>query len=171
MAMSFFHTFGLPVTIARPFNTYGPRQSARAIIPSIIAQIASGRKKIQIGDVRPTRDFNYVSDICGGFIALAGCDRAKGETVNIGSNSEISIMQLFDRIKNIMGSSARVALDRRRLRPSGSEVYRLRCDNKKLLKMTGYKPAITLDAGLKKTVEWFLNRDNLKKYKTGIYNV
>lgn len=171
IAMSFYHAFGLPVTIARPFNTYGPRQSARAIIPSIIIQLAAGKKKIRLGDLRPTRDFNYVSNTCGGLIALAGCKKAAGETVNIGSNTETGIKTLYDRICRIMNRRAAVEKDLKRMRPAGSEVFRLKCDGRKLKKLTGYEPAVGLDEGLKKTVEWFLEDGNLKKYKAGIYNV
>jgi NAD dependent epimerase/dehydratase family. len=132
MAMSFYNAFGLPLTIARPFNTYGPRQSARAVIPTIITQIAGGKKQIQLGDVSPTRDFNYVEDTCRGFIALAESDKTLGETVNIGSNFEISIGDTLNIIKNIMHSDVEFIVDEQRLRPEKSEVNRLWCDNKKL---------------------------------------
>ncbi len=128
MAMSFFNAFGLPVTIARPFNTYGPRQSARAVIPTIIAQIASGKKQIQLGDVSPTRDFNYVEDTCRGFIALAESEKSIGETVNIGSNCEISIGDTLSLIKTIMASDVEFLVDEQRLRPENSEVNRLWCE-------------------------------------------
>ncbi|MDY6845024.1 MAG: NAD-dependent 4,6-dehydratase LegB, partial [Thermodesulfobacteriota bacterium] len=129
MAKSFYNAFGLPLIIARPFNTYGPRQSARAVIPTIIIQIASNKNAIKLGHLIPTRDFSYVEDICRGFINLAGCEKATGEIVNIGSNSEISIGDLFDIIKKMMSSDIEVTIDDLRLRPQKSEVYRLCCDN------------------------------------------
>lgn len=171
IAMSFYNAFQLPVTIVRPFNTYGPRQSARAVIPTIITQIANGVKEIKLGDVTPTRDFNYVKDICNGFMLLANCKKAIGETVNIGSNTEISIKDLFELIKEIMKSDANLTLDDQRLRPEHSEVFRLRCDNTKIKELTGYEPQYTLREGLEKTVEWFTNPRNLAKYKSYIYNI
>lgn len=171
MAMSFYNAFGLPLTIARPFNTYGPRQSARAVIPTIITQIAGGIKQIQLGDVSPTRDFNYVEDTCRGFIALAESDKTLGETVNIGSNSEISIGDTLNIIKNIMHSDVEFIVDEQRLRPEKSEVNRLWCDNKKIKALTGFESRIDITEGLRLTVDWFLNPENLKKYKSGIYNV
>ncbi|MCB5284015.1 MAG: NAD-dependent 4,6-dehydratase LegB [Candidatus Cloacimonetes bacterium] len=171
MAMSFYNAFKLPLTIARPFNTYGPRQSARAVIPTIITQIASGVKAIKLGDVSPTRDFNYVDDICQGFIQLAKCDQAIGEVVNIGSNAEISIMDTLELIKDITGSDVEFILDKQRVRPEKSEVFRLWCDNGKIQALTGWEPRHTLREGLEKTVEWFSDPRNLAKYKPGIYNV
>ena len=171
IAMSFYNAYQLPVTIVRPFNTYGPRQSARAVIPTIITQIANGNKEIKIGDTTPTRDFNYVKDICNGFILLAKCDKAIGETVNIGSNDEISIKELFALIKDIMHSDANLIVDEQRLRPEHSEVFRLRCDNTKIKELTGYEPQYALREGLEKTVEWFSDPRNLAKYKPGIYNI
>jgi len=171
MAMSFYNAFGLPLTIARPFNTYGPRQSARAVIPTIITQIAGGKKRIQLGDVSPTRDFNYVEDTCRGFIALAESDKTLGETVNIGSNFEISIGDTLNIIKNIMHSDVEFIVDEQRLRPEKSEVNRLWCDNKKIKALTGFESMIDITEGLRLTVDWFLNPENLKKYKSGIYNV
>lgn len=171
MAMSFYNAFKLPLTIARPFNTYGPRQSARAVIPTIITQIASGVKAIKLGDVSPTRDFNYVDDICQGFIQLAKCDQATGEVVNIGSNAEISIMDTLELIKDITGSDVEFILDKQRVRPEKSEVFRLWCDNGKIQALTGWEPRHTLREGLEKTVEWFSDPRNLAKYKPGIYNI
>lgn len=171
MAMSFYNAFGLPLTIARPFNTYGPRQSARAVIPTIITQIADGKKQIQLGDVSPTRDFNYVEDTCRGFIALAESEKTVGETVNIGSNSEISVGDTLNIIKNIMHSDVEFVVDDQRLRPEKSEVNRLCCDNKKIKALTGFESMINITEGLQRTVDWFLNPENLKKYKSGIYNV
>lgn len=171
MAMSFYNAFGLPLTIARPFNTYGPRQSARAVIPTIITQIASGQKQIQLGDVSPTRDFNYVEDTCRGFIALAESDRTLGETVNIGSNSEISVGDTLNIIKDIMHSDVEFIVDDQRVRPEKSEVNRLWCDNAKIKTLTGFESKIDIREGLRRTVDWFMNPENLKKYKSGIYNV
>ena len=171
MAKSFFNAFELPLTIARPFNTYGPRQSARAVIPTIITQIESGKKQIKLGDLTPTRDLSYIEDICSGFIALAECHKAIGEIVNIGSNSEISIGDVLNLIKEMMQSKVEVIADSERLRPEKSEVYRLWCDNTKIRELTGFVPKYTIQEGLKKTIEWFANPENLRKYKTDIYNV
>lgn len=171
MAMSFFNAFNLPLTIARPFNTYGPRQSARAVIPTIISQIAAGKKQIQLGDVTPTRDFNYVEDTCRGFIALAESDRTIGETVNIGSNFEISVGDTLNLIKAMMASDVEFLVDEQRLRPEKSEVNRLWCDNSKIRALTGFNPEVSLEEGLRLTVDWFCRPENLKKYKTDIYNV
>jgi NAD dependent epimerase/dehydratase len=171
IAMSFHHAFGLPVVIARPFNTYGPRQSARAVIPSIISQIASGAAEIKIGDTRPTRDFNYVRDTCKGMITLSECDAALGEVVNIGSNYEISVGDIFLRIRSLMDSEVTLAVEQERMRPEASEVQRLWCDNSKINKLTGFKPDYSLEQGLKLTIEWFMNPENLRNYKAEIYNV
>ena len=171
MAKSFYNAFDLPLTIARPFNTYGPRQSARAVIPTIITQIANGKETIKLGDLTPTRDLSYVEDICRGFIALAECEKAIGETVNIGSNFEISIGDVLDNIKEIMNSKVQVITDNARLRPKKSEVYRLCCDNTKIRDLTGFEPKYSIKGGLKKTISWFTNPENLRKYKTDIYNV
>ncbi len=171
MAMSFFNSFNLPVTIVRPFNTYGPRQSARAVIPTIISQIASGKKSIYLGDTRPTRDFNFVKDTCKGFLEIALNDKTNGETINIGSNSEISIDEVYKLIKKITKSNVHLIPDNNRLRPEKSEVFRLWCDNTKIKKLTGYKPDYSLEDGLKETIDWFSRKENLKKYKTNIYNV
>ncbi|SOH04458.1 strongly similar to dTDP-D-glucose 4,6-dehydratase [Candidatus Kuenenia stuttgartiensis] len=171
IAMSFYHSFKLPTVIARPFNTYGPRQSARAVIPTIISQIASGKKEIKLGDVSPTRDMNYVEDTCHGLITLSKCDMAVGEIFNIGSNNETSIYEIFNLIKEIMASDAHLVTDKERLRPETSEVLRLCCDNSKLKKHTGFSPQYALKEGLEKTINWFINPKNLSKYKTDIYNV
>lgn len=171
MAMSFFNAYGLPLTIVRPFNTYGPRQSARAVIPTIITQIAKGKSSIRLGDVSPTRDFNYVEDTCRGIISLAECDRAAGETVNIGSNRETAIKHVLELIKRKMNSKVEFVAEKQRMRPKKSEVYRLWCDNTKIKKLTGFKPQVTLEEGLVRTIEWFSDPANLAKYKTGIYNV
>ena len=171
MAMSFYNAFNLPITIARPFNTYGPRQSARAVIPTIITQIANGAKEIKLGDVTPTRDFNYVEDTCRGFIALAECDESIGQTVNIGSNFEISIGDTLNLIKELMDSDVKFITDKQRIRPEKSEVFRLWCDNSKIKKLTGFKPQVDIKEGLQKTIDWITQPNNLKKYKSEIYNV
>lgn len=171
MAMSFYNAFDLPVTIARPFNTYGPRQSARAIIPTIISQIASGMPQIKVGDVSPTRDFNFVEDTCRGFLALARSDEAVGQTINIGSNQEITVLDTLKLIREIMGSSVEFVVDERRLRPGKSEVFRLWCDNTRIRELTGYEPTFSLRQGLQATVDWFTQPANLAKYKADIYNV
>lgn len=171
IAMSFFSSFKLPVSIARPFNTYGPRQSARAVIPTIISQMRAGKKEIQLGDTRPTRDFNYVGDTAGGLMRLAELDRAVGETFNLGSNSEISIENLFHLIKSILKSDAKLVHEKSRLRPENSEVVRLWCDNRKFLEASKFVPRFSLEDGLRKTCDWFSVEENLKKYKVDIYNV
>jgi len=171
MAMSFYNSFDLPITIARPFNTYGPRQSARAVIPTIITQIANGEKLIKLGDISPTRDFNYVEDTCRGFVALAECDKTIGQTVNIGSNHEISIADTLNLIKELMSSDVEFISENERVRPKKSEVFRLWCDNSRIEKLTGYKPQVDIRDGLKRTINWFTNEDNLNRYKSNIYNV
>ena len=171
IALSFFHAFKLPVTIVRPFNTYGPRQSARAVIPTIITQIADGAKEIKIGDTSPTRDFNYVEDTCRGFFQLVNCNQTIGETVNIGSNYEISIQDTLDIIKDIMHSDVNFLTDKQRMRPQNSEVFRLWCDNSKIRRLTGFEPRYSIREGLVKTVQWFTKPENLVKYKPGLYNV
>jgi len=171
MAMSFYNSFNLPVTIVRPFNTYGPRQSARAVIPTIITQIANGVREIKLGDITPTRDFNYVDDTCRGFIALAECDESIGQTVNIGSNSEISIGDTLNIVKELMGGNIQFITDEERLRPSKSEVFRLWCDNAKIKKLTGFESKVDIRQGLQQTIDWITQPKNLKKYKSEIYNV
>jgi NAD dependent epimerase/dehydratase len=171
IAESFYRSFNLPVIIARPFNTYGPRQSARAVIPTIITQIASGKNQIMLGDTSPTRDFNYVKDTCAGFVKLAEAENMEGETVNIGSNFEISVGDTLNLIKELMNSNVEFITDKQRLRPEKSEVNRLWCDNTKIKTFTGFQPQYSLKDGLKETIEWFIKSENLKKYKEGIYNV
>jgi NAD dependent epimerase/dehydratase len=171
MAMSFYNGFDFPVVTARPFNTYGPRQSARAVIPTIISQIASGKNQIELGDLSPTRDFNYVEDTCRGFLALAESDLTVGETINIGSNFEISVGDTLNIIKRLMDSEVEFVTKQERIRPDKSEVNRLWCDNSKINKLTGFKPIYSIENGLKETIKWFLNKDNLIKYKADIYNV
>ena len=171
MALCFYNAFELPVVIARPFNTYGPRQSARAIIPVIITQIASGMKEIKLGDLTPTRDFNFVKDVCRGFLELANCDAAIGEEVNISSNYEISMRDTLFLIAKLMNSDVEFVEDKQRIRPKKSEVFRLWGDNTKIKYLTGFSPQYPLEQGLTETIEWFLNPDNLKRYKPDIYNV
>jgi len=171
MAMSFYNSFELPVSIARPFNTYGPRQSARAIIPTVITQIANGAKEIKLGDISPTRDFSYVEDTCRGFIAIAEESKAIGQTINIGSNFEISVGDTLNLIKEIMGSDVSFIRDKKRIRPKNSEVFRLWCDNTKIEKLTGFKPKIDIRSGLKKTINWITQPNNLNQYKSDIFNV
>lgn len=171
IAKSFYNAFDLPVTIVRPFNTYGPRQSARAIIPTIITQIAAGEKVIKLGDVTPTRDFNFVKDTCSGFVSIAKCDKINGEEINIGSNFEISICDTLNLIKKLMNSDVNFVVDQARLRPKNSEVNRLWCDNSKIKKLTGFEPEYDIERGLQETIDWFVVKENLAKYKTNIYNV
>lgn len=175
IAMSFYNSFDVPVAIIRPFNTYGPRQSARAVIPTIITQIATGNKNIKLGAVSPTRDFNYVKDTVSGFISVAQSERSVGEVINIGSNYEVSIGETATLIAEVMGEKINIITDEERLRPEKSEVERLWCDNKKALELLGWKPNYGgkegFKKGLKETVEWFLNKENLKKYKADVYNI
>jgi NAD dependent epimerase/dehydratase len=171
IAMSFHHSFGLPLLIARPFNTYGPRQSARAVIPTIVTQLLEGKKRIKLGRVDPTRDFNFVTDTCEGMIALAECDAAVGKVVNIGSCSEISIGDLAKMIGDIVGAKFEIETESARLRPEQSEVERLLCDNTQIGKLTGWRPKVGLREGLEKTVAWFRKPENMRRYKSGLYNV
>lgn len=171
LAMSFYNSFDFPVTVVRPFNTYGPRQSARAVIPTIITQILDGKQSIRLGSLHPTRDFNYVEDTCRGFVALAECDNAVGKTINIGSNREISVGDLVGLIKEATQADIMIETDDQRKRPEQSEVERLWCDNSKIRELTGFEPQVTLREGLARTVAWFRQPANLSKYKSGIYNV
>ena len=153
-ALSFHHSFGLPVAVVRPFNTYGPRQSTRAIIATVLAQLFSGSDEIRIGATSPTRDFNFVADTARGFLAVAGCDRALGHVVNVGSGREISIGDLVELLVRISGRDAKVVSDADRLRPAGSEVERLLCDNTRAREWAGWKPEVSLEEGLRQTAEW-----------------
>jgi len=171
IAMSFFNAFALPVTIVRPFNTYGPRQSARAIIPTIITQIANGKREIKLGDLTPTRDFNFVRDTAEGFCRLAECDAAVGREVNVCSNYEISMRDTLNLIAKIMGADVTFVEDAQRLRPAKSEVFRLWGDNALMKELTGFTPKYSIEAGLRETVKWFTDPENLKRYKADIYNV
>lgn len=172
LAKSFYNAFDLPLVIVRPFNTYGPRQSARAIIPTIITQIANGAEKIKLGDLSPTRDFNYVEDTCSGFIALAKCPEAIGREINIASNYEISMRETLSLIAKIMQKeNVEFVEDVKRIRPMKSEVFRLWGDNTLLKQLTGFTPKYSLEEGLSKTIQWFIEPKNLQNYKWQIYNV
>ncbi|MEX2968774.1 SDR family NAD(P)-dependent oxidoreductase [Streptomyces sp. C184] len=154
MALSHRHAFGLPVTVVRPFNTYGPRQSARAVIPTILAQLHAGARQIKLGSLTPTRDFTYVTDTAAGFLALADCDRALGEVVNLGTGREISIGALAEALIAASGREAEVVVDAERLRPAGSEVERLLSDNSRAREWASWRPEVSLEQGLKWTSEW-----------------
>jgi len=169
LANSYYRSFELPVKIVRPFNTYGPRQSARAIIPTIVSQILSGNREIVLGNVLPTRDLTFVRDTCQGFIDIYNSDSLFGEVTNIGMNNEISIENLFYLISDIMGEKLTYSLNEERTRPGKSEVDRLVCDNQKLIKQTNWVPEYDLKKGLTETIKWLKN--NLDHYKSGIYNV
>ncbi len=169
MALSFFHAFELPVAVVRPFNTYGPRQSTRAVIPTILTQLHAGATDIRLGDLRPTRDFTYVTDTAAGFLAVAGCDRALGEVVNLGSGEEISIGDLAARLIEITGSSATVSVDPDRVRPVGSEVERLLADTTRAREWTGWAPAHSLDEGLALTSAWIA--EHRARIDTGHYTI
>jgi NAD dependent epimerase/dehydratase len=171
IALSFYHAFELPVTIARPFNTYGPRQSSRAIIPTVITQIASGLKKIKVGDLRPTRDFNYVNDTCLGFLAIAESRKTIGKEINIASGYEISMADTLSIIRDILKSDVEFITEGIRLRPEKSEVFRLWGDNSLLFNLTGFRPHTDIHTGLELCCNWFTRPENLKKYKSEIYNL
>lgn len=171
MALSFFHAFDLPVTIARPFNTYGPRQSARAVIPTIITQIASGSQEVKLGSLIPKRDMNFVKDTVNGLLSLAESDNTVGMEVNICSGKEFSVGEIADMIMELMGAGVNIVSDTERLRPESSEVFRL-CGNNTLIKsLTGWKPEYDLREGLSKTIEWFIRPENLARYKPEVYNI
>lgn len=171
MAMSYYNSFDLPLTIARPFNTYGPRQSARAFIPTIISQIASNQSQLKLGDTTPTRDLNFVIDTCRGFMLLAESIDAVGEIINIGSNAELSIGEVASIIKSEMDSDIEIVLDEQRIRPKKSEVVRLWCDNKKIKEIINFEPTYDIFSGLRETIVWFQDKENLAKYKSDIYNI
>lgn len=171
-AVSFQKSFGLPVVVARPFNTYGPRQSARAVIPTIISQIASGKTEVDLGDLTPTRDLNFVEDTCRGFLAIEEKGTSHlGEAFNLGSGREISIGGLFELIAQLMNSPAKIRVDQQRLRPKNSEVLRLLCDTSKSKRELSFSSQVGLEQGLSRTIAWFQNPQNLARYKAGIYNV
>jgi dTDP-glucose 4,6-dehydratase len=175
LAMSFYNAFNLPVSIIRPFNTYGPRQSARAIIPTVITQIAGGKRQIKLGAIQPTRDFNYVADTVRGFIAMAQSEAAVGEVINIGSNYEVSIGETANLIAEVMDVDIDIVTDEARLRPANSEVERLWADNQKAKRLLGWEPFFGGKEGFKRgltdTVAWFIQPENLKNYKADIYNI
>lgn len=170
IAKSFYNAFDLPVVIARPFNTYGPRQSARAIIPTIIGQIASGAKEIKVGDLTPTRDFNFVKDTAQGFIAIGEANGMEGREINIATGTEVSMEQTLTTIAELMHSDVEYVVDKQRLRPAKSEVFRLCGDNTLITELTGWHPCYSLREGLQATIDWFVKPENLAKYKTDIYN-
>ncbi|MFA5059058.1 MAG: NAD-dependent 4,6-dehydratase LegB [Candidatus Omnitrophota bacterium] len=169
LALSFYHSFKLPVTILRPFNTFGSRQSARAVIPTIITQIYSGKRSIQLGNLKTTRDFNYVSNVVDGYMKLAQTQNVDGKVFNIGTNSEISILELVRLISAIMGKKITITTQKERLRPHTSEVERLWCNASCFSQLCGWAPKVSLEEGLKKTCQWI--KANLSKYKAEIYNV
>ena len=169
LAESFYRSFQLPVTIVRPFNTYGPRQSARAVIPTIITQLLAGKEQIRLGSLTPTRDFNYVKDTVNGFISIYEAEETIGEEINIATQKEISIGQLAEELIRQINPQARIICDEARLRPEKSEVNRLLGCNEKILRLTDWKPRYSLEEGLKETIDFL--RNNLDKYKTDIYNI
>jgi dTDP-glucose 4,6-dehydratase len=175
LAYAFYASFGLPVVIARPFNTYGPRQSARAVIPTIITQLAQGKREIRLGAVAPTRDFNHVHDTVRGFIAAVSSDRGLGEAVNFGSNFEISVGDAAALIAEAMGVDIQITTEQARLRPENSEVERLWADNRKARELFGWEPAYVgrkgFKRGLAETAAWFSQPENLARYKSDIYNL
>ena len=169
LAESFWRSFGLPVTIVRPFNTYGPRQSARAVIPTIITQLLAGRTEIHLGSLTPTRDFNYVKDTANGFMTIAGCGQAIGQELNIATQREISIGQLAEELICQINPNARITTDAERLRPEKSEVNRLLGSAEKLRALTGWEPQYTFEQGLAETIEWISR--NMDRYKVDLYNL
>lgn len=171
LVLSFYRSFNLPVSIIRPFNTYGPRQSARAVIPTIITQIASGKTIIKLGSISPTRDLTYVKDTVEGFIKVAESEKSIGKVINIGSNFEISIGDLAILISKLMDTKVKIEEEEQRQRPEKSEVERLWADNTKAKRLLEWSPKYTLEEGLKETINWFSNQDNLRFYKPNIYNV
>ena len=171
LAESFHRSFETPVVIVRPFNTYGPRQSARAVIPTVITQLLSGETTLKLGNLTPTRDFNYVKDTAGGFIALAESDEAIGEEVNIATGQEHSIGEIAEILISELNPDARIIVDEQRLRPDASEVFRLRGDNTKLGAFTSWKPSYDIMSGLKETIEWFKLPQHLARYKIWLYNI
>jgi NAD dependent epimerase/dehydratase len=171
IAESFYRSFDLPITIVRPFNTFGPRQSARAVIPTIISQLLNGATEIKLGDINPTRDFLFVKDTVNGFLKIAQCEELIGHEVNIATESEISVGDLAQQLINQINPSAKIITDTTRLRPEMSEVFRLFGSNKKLKSFTDWSQQYTLAEGLNETIEWFSKKENLKQYKSDIYNV
>lgn len=171
MADSFFRSFDMPITIVRPFNTYGPRQSARAIIPTVITQLLNGFEEIQLGDLTPTRDLLFVKDTVQGFIEISKSTSLIGHECNIATNSEISMLKMVETLIDLINPKAKIVQDQGRLRPEKSEVFRLFGDNSKIIEHTDWTVNYTLEQGLQETIDWFSNKDNLKQYKAGIYNI
>lgn len=171
IADSFYRSFNSPITIVRPFNTFGPRQSARAVIPTIISQLLNGSEEIKLGDITPTRDLLYVKDTVNGFIQIAQCDQLIGHEVNIATQSEISVGDLAQQLINRINPNAKIITDSVRIRPEKSEVFRLYGSNEKLKSFTDWKQNYTLEEGLKETIDWFSKKENLQQYKSDIYNV
>lgn len=169
LAESFYRSFGLPVAIVRPFNTYGPRQSARAVIPTIITQLLAGKEEIRLGSLTPTRDFNFVKDTAQGFIEIYRSDKTVGEEINIATQNEISIGELAEELIRQINPQAKIVCDEERLRPEKSEVNRLLGSNEKIKMLTDWEPRFTFEEGLAQTIDFF--RDNLEKYKVDIYNI
>ena len=169
IAESFYKSFDLPVSIVRPFNTFGPRQSARAVIPTIISQLLSGFKEIKLGSLSPTRDFNYVKDTINGFVEISKSEKTIGEEINIATQNEISIETLANLLINNINPNAKIVSDELRVRPGKSEVNRLYGSNEKLMKLTEWKQLYSFEEGIKETIEWF--KDNMDQYKANIYNV
>lgn len=169
LAESFYRSFGLPVAIVRPFNTYGPRQSARAVIPTIITQLLAGKEEIRLGSLTPTRDFNFVKDTAQGFIEIYRSDKTVGEEINIATQNEISIGELAEELIKQINPQAKIVCDEERLRPEKSEVNRLLGSNEKIKMLTDWEPCFTFEEGLAQTIDFF--RDNLEKYKVDIYNI
>jgi len=171
IAESFYRSFNTPITVVRPFNTFGPRQSARAVIPTIIIQLLNGITEIKLGDTTPTRDMLFVKDTVDGFLSIAKCDGLIGHDCNIANNCEISIRDLAEKIISQVNPLAKIVEDKIRLRPEKSEVFRLYGSNGKLIEFTGWKPKYTLEEGLLQTIEWFGKKENLQQYKAQIYNL
>lgn len=171
LAESFYKSFNLPVTIVRPFNTYGPRQSARAVIPTIITQLLNGEEKIKLGSLHPTRDLLFVKDTANGFVEIAKSDNTNGEDINIATQDEISILDLAQKLISLINPNAEIISDDIRLRPEKSEVERLLGHNGKITSLTNWKTSFTLEQGLLETISWFSDKKNLAKYKSDIYNV
>ena len=171
LAESFYRSFNMPISIVRPFNTYGPRQSARAVIPTIITQLLTGQKEIKLGALSPTRDFNYVKDTANGFIEIAKSNKTIGEEINIATEREISIGELAEELVRQINPNAKIICDDERIRPDKSEVNRLLGSNKKIKELTNWSPSYTFEEGIKETIEWFKIKENMSSYKANIYNI
>ncbi|CAI3629519.1 MULTISPECIES: NAD-dependent 4,6-dehydratase LegB [Clostridium] len=171
LAESFYRSFNMPISIVRPFNTYGPRQSARAVIPTIITQLLSGQEEIKLGSLTPTRDFNYVKDTVNGFIEISKSNKTIGQEINIATQNEISIKELTEEIIQQINPKAKIICDEKRLRPENSEVNRLLGSNKKIKELTKWKTQYTFKQGIKETIDWFKDKDNIRNYKVDLYNI